>query len=74
MSYVTDLGIKPPVNTEDEIFWREVRNAYEQVNTVTDRQIEVRRGMHEAHVACSGEFVIVAIQEVEPKQPTLQVP
>jgi hypothetical protein len=61
-------------NTEDEIFWRDVRNAVDQVSTNQTRQVTVTRGTQEATVAKASDAIMIAIVEVVPEQPVLVAP
>ena len=61
-------------NTEDEIFWRDVRNAVDQVSTTQTRQVTVTRGTKEATVAKASDSILIAIVEVVPEQPVLVAP
>ena len=61
-------------NTEDEIFWRDVRNAVDQVSTAQSRQVTVARGTKEATVAKASDAIMIAIVERVPEQPVLVSP
>lgn len=62
------------VNTEDEIFWRDIRNAVDQVSANMSRQITVTRGTKEATVAKASDSIMIAIEETVPEQPVLVSP
>lgn len=61
---------------EDQIFWREVRTAYDLVATHANRQIRVARGHKEAKIYHNPktDHIMIAIEEIVPEQPVLVKP
>lgn len=61
---------------EDQIFWSEIRTAYDMVTINNSRQVKVTRGHKEAKVYWveKTDHIMVAISEVEPPQPILVKP
>lgn len=86
MSLVADIEIpnftRPSmvdkvVSPEDEIFWREVRIAYDMVSVNGNQQIKVQRGSKEATVKMhptQEDFIVVGIRTIVPDPPKLVVP
>jgi hypothetical protein len=65
------------VSPEDEIFWRDIRIAYDQVNLNPQLQVKVARGTKEATIKVlptQDKYIVVGIREIEPETPTLVVP
>jgi hypothetical protein len=61
-------------NTEDEIFWRDIRHAVDQVSNNVTRQVTVQRGTKEATVVKASDSIMIAIENFEPEQPVLVSP
>jgi hypothetical protein len=61
---------------EDQLFWSEVRTAYDLVSNNNKREIKVSRGHKEALVyyGANTDHIMVAISEIEPPQPILVKP
>lgn len=66
------------VNPEDEIFWKKVREAFDQVNMNTQLSIRVEVGSRQASVSAitkgDEEFTHILVTEITPDPPTLVVP
>ena len=65
------------VSPEDEIFWRDVRIAYDQVNLNPERQVKITRGNKEATIkmlSTNHNFIVIGIQPIDPETPTLIKP
>jgi hypothetical protein len=62
------LKIESP---EDQLFWSEVRTAYDLVSNNNKREIKVTRGAKQALVFYGDktDHIMVAISEIEPPQP-----
>lgn len=60
-------------NPSDILFWREIRNAYDQVATNSERQIVIERQGRKATIAAASTFIMIAIEEVntEIKEPLI---
>ena len=69
-------------NSNDQLFWREVRESFHMVSADASRDIEIERGHLHAHINVRTDskknpplkFVAVHIWEIEPPRPTLVVP
>jgi len=75
MSTNTNVSLKVE-SPEDQIFWSEIRTAYDLVANQNERQIKVTRGHKEAKVyyVSKTDHIMVAISEIEPEQPILVKP
>ena len=76
MSNPTNAPSMKVESPEDQIFWSEVRVAYDMVTINNSRQIKVTRGHKEAKVYYveKTDHIMVAISEIVPEQPTLVKP
>ena len=69
-------------NADDQLFWRDVREAVMQVNANHNLDLEIERGTKHAHINMRTDkkqtpprtFVAVHMWDIEPKSPTLIVP
>lgn len=71
------------VDTDEELFWKEVQEAVKHVELNHGLSYTITRGSREAYVhRCpkpspfntNGGYIEIRIYEVEPTQPTLMVP
>jgi hypothetical protein len=62
------------ISTEDEIFWKEVRQGVDQVSTQMDRQVTIERGTHKATIVKASKSIMIVVDEIEPEQPVLVKP
>lgn len=70
------------IDPEDEIFWRELKEAVKQVELSHGLSMTIERGTRAANIRWIEEYtdhknnayVSIVIYEVEPKQPALLVP
>lgn len=73
------INVNPAMKVEspeDQIFWSEVRTAYDLVSNNISRQIKVTRGHKEAKVYhnVKTDHIMVAISDIVPEQPVLVKP
>ena len=70
------MAINPDklVHPEDEIFWRQVREAYHRVSTKREQAVTLELAGKRADVEAGSEIIIIMISEVEPTKTPLIVP
>lgn len=69
-------------NADDQLFWRDVREAVLQVSANAQLDLEIERGTRHAHINVRTDnkqvpprtFVAIHMWDIEPKSPTLIVP
>lgn len=64
------------ITPEDQIFWNEIRTAYDMVSNNNSRQVKVTRGNKEAKVYYveKTDHIMIAVSDVIPEQPILVKP
>ena len=65
---------KRMIDPEDEILWRDVRNAVRQVEKNSERQITIEKAGYKATIVKASDSILISLEVQEPDPPKLILP
>lgn len=71
---MVNVMLNTPLDPQDEIFWRQVREAVAKTEARNDLEIEIEINNRKAVIKAMPGTVYIAIYDVMPTQPELIVP